>query len=196
MLSDKPQSRSNATKPVAFASLKGDLPQQWKLLEGSQDRPGKLAAIFGLLLSLAFIGIQIYILYYTFKLERIGCECSKDFRRVYAQVYIIMSFAVYVALGILETLTDAQNFKVMAATKGTLNAIMFVAGIVYTFFVWQYISRLRRIKCVCSESLARDIWEIVNYIEIAVLVLSFIIVMIAMLYYVSIVQSLTSSTGV
>jgi len=154
--------------------------------------PGAAAAIIGLILSLAFIGLQIYILYYTFKLERIGCECARDFRLTYAQVYIILSFVVYVALGVIEALTDRENVRMMAIVKSVIQGVMFLAGIVYVVFVWQYISRLRRIKCACSTSLARDIWEVVNYIQAAILFLTLIFVIITILYTASVYQSMST----
>lgn len=165
------------------------------LIKGNEDEDSNVgmgAAIVGLILSVAYIALQIYILYYTFKLERIGCECARDFRRTYAQVFIIASLAVYATLGVLEALTNAENMHAMAITKAVLNGIMFLAGIVYVVFVWQYISRLRRIKCACSTSLARDIWEVVNYIQAAIIIITVIILVIAMAYSASIYQSLTS----
>ena len=160
-----------------------------------KEGEGTGTAMVALLVSLIMLALQIYILYYTFKLERIGCDCAADFRRTYAQVYIILSFAVYVALGIMEALTNEENMIVMSAAKAVLNGIMFLGGIVYVIFVWQYISKLRRIKCACSTSLARDIWEVVNYIHIGVLILGVIILAIAMLYSASIYQSILSTTS-
>lgn len=189
--SSKEQSKNTGIRDAGNAGL---VSMKFKdaLTEKGQEGAGTGTAIAGLIVSLVFIALQIYILYYTFKLERIGCECARDFRRTYAQVYIILSFAVYVALGIMEALTDENNMKMMSMAKAIMNGVMFIAGIVYVVFVWQYISKLRRIKCACSTSLARDIWEVVNYIQAAVLILSVLILIIAMLYSASIYQSMTS----
>lgn len=164
--------------------------------EQSGNKKGAMAAaIVSLILGLVYIALQIYILYYTFKLERIGCECARDFRLTYAQVYIILTFAVYVVLAILEALTDQENAMAMATAKGIIFTVMFVAGIVYVVFVWQYIERLKRIKCACSTSLARDVWEVVNYIQIALLFLSLMFAVIQILYFISVYLTYKSSTG-
>lgn len=202
--SSSPNSRSNSPAasaknaiPFRDAGDAGLVSKKFRdaLVKGNEDENSNVgmgAAIVGLIISLAFIALQIYILYYTFKLERIGCECARDFRRTYAQAYIIASLAVYATLGVLEALTNAENLHAMAIAKAVLNGVMFLSGIVYVVFVWQYISRLRRIKCACSTSLARDVWEVVNYIQAAIIIITVIILVIAMAYSASIYQSLTS----
>lgn len=149
--------------------------------------------IISMLIGLAYIGIQIYILYYTFMLERIGCACATDFRRTYAQAYIILSFVMYITSGVLTALTNEENEYVMTTVKAVMNGVMFIAGLVYVVFVWQYIAKLRRIKCACSTSLARDVWEVVNYIQIAMICLVIILTVIAMISSASLYSSLTSS---
>lgn len=185
----KSQSKSNASSQIPKnAGEMGLVSMKFKkAVENRVNEDGSVSVsggsdVAGMIIGLVVIALQIYILWYTFRLERIGCKCARDFRLTYAQVYIILSMAVSVALGIMYALTDENNMVAMAIAAATLQGIMFVAGVVYIVFVWQYISKLRRIKCACSEDLARDVWEVVNYIQIAVLVLAVLLIIIGMLF--------------
>ena len=192
----KTSSKSNAL-PIRNAAEVGMPSMQMKnyLEEVTHYQPGTESRVLSLIVGLAVIALQIYILWYTFRLERIGCKCARDFRLTYAQVYIILSVAISVALSVMEVLTDEKNVEAMSIARAALQGILFIAGVLYVIFVWQYISKLRRIKCACSTSLARDIWEVVNYIQAALLILTVLMIVVAMLYLASVYQSVYQSAS-
>ena len=207
--SNSSPSKSSSSSPMANAdnvglvsmkmkkALTGDASNKNGILssEAADSQGTKTAlSIISMLIGLAYIGIQIYILYYTFMLERIGCACATDFRRTYAQAYIIVSLVLYIASGVLTALTNNENERIMVTVKAIINGVMFIAGLVYVVFVWQYIAKLRRIKCACSTSLARDVWEVVNYIQIAMICLVILLTVIAMVSSASLYSSIVSTS--
>lgn len=124
-------------------------------------------------LALVLVVLNVYILSYLFRLETIGCRCAMDFRRTYAIVYLILSVVYALAMGVF-TYFDARRVRASPRVyefAGVLATLMFAAGIVYLVFGLQYIERLRAEKCLCSVSVARDVWEIVMYIHVAFLIL-------------------------
>lgn len=137
----------------------------------------------GALLGIALIVLNIFVLIYLDNLEKIGCECAKDWRKTYIFVYLIVSITYAFMLGILYGVTKTSKSNtavnimenvIMAAT-----GVMVIAGLLYIIFSLQYINKLRDIKCKCAKHLTRDIWEIVLYIEIALIVLGIILVLVA-----------------
>lgn len=131
----------------------------------------RASLVISSVLALAFVAVQIYILHYIFQLETIGCKCARDFRRTYAQVYLISSFVVpLIQAGIAASATE-RTVHIVRLVQLIISLLWLGAGVAYIVFVWQYISRMRSIKCACSEAVARDVWEVVTYIQAAVLVL-------------------------
>lgn len=138
-------------------------------------------------LALAYVAVQIYILNYIFQLEGIGCTCARDFRRTYAQVYIIVSFLVPVLQAALTAFATPNTAGVLRKVRLAVSLVMMAAGVAYVVFVLQYIARLRRIKCSCSEAVARDVWEAVTYIQAAVMVLFVIMALIVIVNLVALI---------
>lgn len=135
------------------------------------------------LLGIALIVLNIFVLIYLDHLEKIGCECAKDWRKTYIFVYLIISLIYGFSLGLLYGLTktalpskavNIMEYIIMAAT-----GIMTIAGILYIIFALQYIYRLRDMKCSCAKNLIRDIWEIVLYIQIALFALGIVLILVA-----------------
>lgn len=144
--------------------------------------------MFLFLLSLLLLALNIYILVYLFRLEGTGCECAMGFRRTYAIAYIIASFVYSVLMaGVDMYLTAAgktpEDNPALVIGVGTVSFAMLAAGIAYVILSVQYINRLRDEKCACSDALARDVWEVVLYIKIAlyaVVALQFVIALVAL----------------
>lgn len=148
--------------------------------------PNQGSLLLTSILALAYVAVQIYILNYIFQLEGIGCTCSRDFRRTYAQAYIIVSFLVPILQAALAAFATARTAGVLKVVQLGVSLLMMGAGVAYVVFVLQYIARLRRIKCTCSEAVARDVWETVTYIQAAVMVLVGIISLIVLVNLVAI----------
>lgn len=102
-----------------------------------------------------------YIFSYILKLEKIGCECALDWRRTFIKYYIVLVIVIAMCkiFGIFEKIPIIFR---LAVSVGTL------AFIIITY---KYVHDLKKKKCECSRELARDVLEIVNYIQLGILVL-------------------------
>ena len=152
----------------------------------SQYRPSVGATATLSVLMLVVVLVQCYIVRYLHRLEQTGCQCAMDWRRTYAMWFVVVAIIINVA-----------NFCIMAGTGWTeslwtlggtgvgtaLSMLFFLGGVVFTVATLQYVSRLKREKCKCSESSARVVIEIVAwmnaflYIILALLILAAVVLM-------------------
>lgn len=131
--------------------------------------------IISTFVSLAILVVNIFVIVYLKQLETIGCKCALDFRRTYIYTYLILSILNIFIVGILRYLATSLKSRMIAIALFVWSFIMFFAGILYIIFSVQYIHRLRKEKCECSESVTRNVWEVVMYISISLIILSFLI---------------------
>jgi hypothetical protein len=123
---------------------------------------------------IALIVLQLLILRYVTNLERTGCACATDnWRRDYIIVYLAVSI-----------LLATVHFIMMASSSGTDDVrkviilpplLMFVLGWLYVIFTLQYVDKLRKDKCECSESVYRIIMETIAIINALVVTVSLLI---------------------
>lgn len=118
-------------------------------------------------MSIASIVVSIiyatYIHHYVVRLERIGCDCAMDYRRVYIQWY---TFALII-FGIINiALRCIGGDAGLAVISVILSPVILVATVIYICFVIQYVNRLRREKCHCSEGMTRAILYLVTIIYV------------------------------
>lgn len=104
-----------------------------------------------------------YIHHYVLRLERIGCDCATDFRRAYIQ-WFTLALIVIGAVNIALRLTGGELGLTLLSM--ILSPVMFVATLIYIIFVLQYVNRLRREKCLCSEGITRAILYIITIIHV------------------------------
>ncbi len=125
-----------------------------------------------IILNVIAILFWAYILNYLIKLEKLGCECSKDWRRTF-----ITYFIVYLIILLLLSTFNIWNVKQLPPILMLVN---YVIMILFFVTVYQYIHKLKKEKCECSENVARDVLEIVNYIQLALVILSLLMMIYAM----------------
>lgn len=119
-----------------------------------------------------------YIHHYVTRLERIGCDCATDFRRTYIQWYTL----ALIVIGIINVSLRLSSGDVgLSILSMVLSPIMFVATLIYVVFVIQYINRLRREKCACSEGMARSILYIITIINVTLACLLALVILYAVL---------------
>lgn len=124
----------------------------------------KLAAAF------AWILLYGYFIMYLDRLDTIGCECAQNWRKtaIHAILWYLLIWIVLMRfLGAKELMKPV--YKVVIG----LNAILAVFFVVIMF---QYIGMLKKEACKCSESMARNIMEVVNYCQILLMVLLVVLV--------------------
>lgn len=98
-----------------------------------------------------FVVIQTLIVNYLVKLESMGCKCAIDWRRNFIVFFLVLS--------IVYTLS---TFFIDKDSLPLLQSIMVITGIVNVILALQYINRLKKEKCECSESIYRDILYLVS----------------------------------
>jgi hypothetical protein len=108
-----------------------------------------------------------YILTYVMKLERTGCECAKDWRRDFIVAYsiIVIAFAAYDLAVIVFHKDPLSHVGLINMVRGP---ILLILGIIFVVATIQYVNRLKREKCACSEDTARLVLFIVAIIDAAV----------------------------
>ena len=117
------------------------------------------------IVSLFFLALYVYLVNYMIQLERIGCECSVDWRRTFIKTYMLF-IIIYLSLLFILTLFGKEHMLRFVAM------IMFFVNIFFIIVVYQYVKYLKDTKCECSASLARNVLELFNYIQIFLLLFS------------------------
>jgi hypothetical protein len=143
---------------------------------------------FAIIINAIFIGIWLYILNYMYKLHQIGCTCAEDWRRKAIMYYIIFLFILFVI-----RITGILSQQMMMF----ISPILFLITIAFIIIIFQYIRDLKAKLCTCSESTARTVLEIINYIQMAfvlLLLISIIFVILNIANYSDQLREITEKT--
>jgi hypothetical protein len=129
-------------------------------MEMSSRGYGGLLA-FLMLLVITIYGLNIWSLTYMFKLEKNKCQCSLGWKHRFIQVMLF----VILLQPILFTVADKFNMG------NIVRGIISIASIAYVVIAFMYIKELEDTKCYCSDSPARTTLKVLNYINIALIVI-------------------------
>jgi hypothetical protein len=110
-----------------------------------------LNKILLIVFAVMFVLLQLLVLNYLFQLETIGCACAMDWRRSFIMFYLV--------LGVLNIFISAV---VDESHIPYLQTIMVVVGVLNIIFTVQYVQKLKREKCECSQSVYRDVMVYVS----------------------------------
>lgn len=124
----------------------------------------------GLIIAVVFLIIQVLIIHYLLRLEKIGCKCAMDWRRSY--IIFFMFFSILYTLSIFFINRDALPI---------LQMLMTVLGLMNVVFTLQYVHKLKKEKCECSASIYREVMMVVAIFN-AILYSSLLIIIIYFLY--------------
>ena len=100
--------------------------------------------------------VNVYLLHYIIKLESV-CECSKDWKRTFIKYSLLITIAMT-----LLYIFGPLPYKNLSNFIEYLYAIV---GFISLIVIFLYIRQLRTSKCKCSESNARILMEVINYIK-------------------------------
>lgn len=124
---------------------------QSKLLSYSElEGVYKLASIITIILFM-------YLLTFVYKLESTGCTCALDWRRNYIVFYCFYAIILAVA-----------HFFTHTSILVAFAPVTFALGLLFVVFTLQYVHRLKREKCTCSDQIGRVILYLVAAIDAAV----------------------------
>lgn len=114
------------------------------------------------------IGVYFTTLHWLNDLEKSNCQCSDTYHRRYIQVWcqiyivimtIIFIYNIYTILNVSDEF-NIENTSTML--QFSLTFFSFVNVIVSIY----YINKLKKDKCICSESLVRETYYIFNWIKL------------------------------
>lgn len=126
--------------------------------------------MFLILMNVLYIVLWVYVYMYIQKLEQMGCDCSNDWRRSFIKGYVVL-LVVFALLKI---------FKVVPSEL--VMTVYFAMTVFFVFVVFDYIHELKVKKCQCSESMTRDVLEVVNYVQVALLIFMLLTVFYVMMF--------------
>lgn len=115
---------------------------------------------------MVYILLWGYILMYIVKLEKMGCPCARGWRREFIKYYLVFMLLLII-LRMFEVYSPALAPPI-------LMTLQFLLSVGFVVVVYNYIHDLKREKCSCSEGMARDILEVVNYIQMFLVIVSLV----------------------
>lgn len=117
-----------------------------------------------------------YVLVFLYKLEHTGCECARDWRRSFITFYCVYTIS----------LSIAQFINTNSFISLLVSPISFALSIMFIIFTLQYVHRLKREKCSCSDEMARAVLYMVAAIDAAIFSLvGLVIISNALLFMIS-----------
>ncbi len=114
------------------------------------------------------VAINAYILNYLYYLEKNGCKCAMNWRRIFIMVFI----------GFSLLLSILSLFKIDVLTASIILSVFAGLSIANVVIILQYVYMLKKEKCACSDHLAREILQF-----IAALYAFFYIMLLIVLFY-------------
>lgn len=103
------------------------------------------------------IVIQLLLINYLIRLEKIGCKCAMDWRRDF-MIFYMMVVLLHAILTAFLPMTITPLLQTLVAALGIFNVIITL----------QYIARLKHERCKCSDSMYKDAITIIAYFNAAV----------------------------
>lgn len=101
------------------------------------------------LASIVAILLHTYLLNFLLRLEGTGCACAMDWRRKYIVGFVLFMIVFNIASAL------AVSSRKFARARMILSPVIMVASILFVVFTFQYVSKLEREKCKCSDDTAR-----------------------------------------
>ena len=125
------------------------------------------------------ITINYIFLNYIEKLDRISCNCSKNWKSKFIRVYssILIVFQTFILIIDKDTIISLIN------TLFPFYFITQILGLVYIYSLYTYSNELITLKCDCSERWER---ELMYYYSIILMFTLLIIFLVNIIYLTSI----------
>jgi hypothetical protein len=178
-----------STNAKRFGDLKRNFTNRTANLE---DKIMSSMRIPALVSSVILIVLYLVMFDYVRKLEGIPgdpanppCPCSEGWRRTYIFWYIIASIFIILMNSIIFMFDIKGPLTIV---MGVIAAIYQIATILFVIFAIQYVNRLKREKCECSEAVGRNILQVVSWFYVVM----WAVVLVSMLFMGLVVGSLVT----
>ncbi len=138
-------------------------------------------AMLGMFVLSALVGLAlfVYVIVFLAQLERLGCACARDWRRIYILTYA-STMALYSVIELVILIT-AKDINVAIARLAPLQYVIaplyWIGGILFVVFTLQYVHRLKKEKCECSDKVGRAVLSLVALIDAAVFALTGLLIL-------------------
>lgn len=128
------------------------------------------------------------------KLEKTNCKCSEHWERNYMKNYIYFVFGwitinLILAIILQTHLGEIINNTFGATVFGIVQIVLLIIGVGYTFMAIDYITRLKKINCKCSEDIKREIIYIVNIFAACGYAFMFVMFIISLIFGVTLLSN-------
>lgn len=140
------------------------------------------AAFFSFGLMLFMMAVNVSMLFWILKMEKINCSCSNDYRRDFLKYILMVSIPLSVILSIYSAFDNEKLNAVFGATVGFIGLISFVN----IFFAIYYLYYLRKSDCDCSKDIRRDLFFWINFISIIFLIITIVLLLLGVMFFLSI----------
>lgn len=125
------------------------------------------------------IAFSIMALTWIDKLEKTACQCSVDFKRDYIKYYLYCYVALYTIMYIIVVyMMYFFNPYMNSISLGFINIIQMILpffALLNVVFSIMYIWKLKETDCKCSEDIRREIYYVLNWINVGFIALAIII---------------------
>lgn len=114
-----------------------------------------------LLLSYIISLLFVFIVYkYLDNLEKIDCKCALTDNRKYIMYYLLTNVIINTFLFLVHSFFSKKInvSKIGIIMYGVVYGLMFIASFVFAIYTYQYLHKLRKDNCECSESIIRDMY--------------------------------------
>jgi hypothetical protein len=120
--------------------------------------------LFFVLLGAAMFLLNAWFLYYMDRLERDGCKCAQGWKRTFIQISLIAF--LFMALVSIFVNVEGHWFVV---------AVLFQAlTISYVLITRQFITEIKSEQCLCAETPAFKVLDVVNMAQLVLLATSMV----------------------
>jgi uncharacterized membrane protein YoaK (UPF0700 family) len=121
--------------------------------------------MFDIAFILLSVIINVYIFMYLLHLEKIGCQCAVNWRR---------TFIMFV-IGISLILSVLSIFSIDILSSAVIMGTFSILSIVNIIVIIQYVHELKEEECTCSESIAREIMQVIAILYAFIYIMLFIV---------------------
>lgn len=124
----------------------------------------------------------ILVIYYTYiqHLEKSECICSLDWRQRFIKKYILIMLIISISSIILIIFVKTNN-NIVTKYKTQIGLIYTILYIVYYVILGQWLWKLHKSKCICSDDWRKTMIQVI-YIISLILYISFILNIISKLF--------------
>ena len=140
--------------------------------------------IIGFIIIVLIVFLHYTIYTWTAELEKTGCECSNLWHRNiihwFALVIIILNVIYYLLqfFNIDHRVYYSDNNAGLYANFSPFVLLISIITIIYMGLIYDYITKLKKLECECSESWKREYGYISNIVYMALYILAFLLAII------------------